>query len=228
MNLGTIIIGFTILGISIITAPVVLLQDAHQHGHGEHDEMKQSETKMEGQDPQAGVTKKAPIYITSEELHSGGGVPKGWSFTVPPGDSKAGRQAFIDLECFKCHVVASEDFPDVTRGTGDVGPELTGMGAFHPPEYFAESILNPNAVITIGQGFTGSDNLSIMPNYNDTLTLRQLIDLVAYLKGLTGGGHHIGHGQQAGHGQHQEDHGQYEDHEQHQEGHRQPQEEHKH
>lgn len=62
------------------------------------------------------------------------------------------------------------------------------MGQNHPAEYLAESILNPNRVLIEGPGFTGPDGLSKMPEYADTMTLRQLIDLVAYLKSLTTGG----------------------------------------
>jgi hypothetical protein len=58
------------------------------------------------------------------------------------------------------------------------------MGANHPAEYFAESILNPNAVIVTGPGHTGTDGLSVMPDYRDTLTVAELIDLVAYLRAL--------------------------------------------
>src|SRR2546422_3347053 len=34
-----------------------------------------------------------------------------------------------------------------------------------PAEYFAESILSPNAVILDGPGYTGPDGKSIMPSY---------------------------------------------------------------
>ena len=61
------------------------------------------------------------------------------------------------------------------------------MGSHHPPEYFAESILNPNRVIILGPGYTGADGLSKMPSYADTMTLKQLTDLVAYLKSLSDG-----------------------------------------
>lgn len=136
---------------------------------------------------------RGPIRITMEELHQLGGVPKGWRFTIPPGDPERGRQVFIQMECYRCHAVQGEQFPTVERKTGEVGPDLTGMGAFHPAEYLAESLLDPNAVILLGQGFTGPDGLSIMPEYNDTLTLRQLIDLVAYLKSLTPKEEHAHH-----------------------------------
>jgi mono/diheme cytochrome c family protein len=122
-----------------------------------------------------------------EELHRHGGVPPGWHFAVPPGDPKEGRGVFLKLECFTCHAVKGEQTPTVARTAEDVGPELTGMGSHHPAAYLAESILNPNAVIVTGPGHVGPDGLSRMPDYGDVLTVRQLIDLVAYLKTLTAG-----------------------------------------
>ncbi len=138
--------------------------------------------------PPAPPERGKPIRTTMEELHKTGGVPPGWKFTLPAGDPVKGRQVFVDLECFSCHQVKGEAFPP--GRTGGPGPELTGMGSQHPAEYFAESILNPNAVIIEGPGFTGPDGLSKMPDYNDTLTVRQLLDLVAYLKSLMARGDH--------------------------------------
>jgi len=135
--------------------------------------------------PAAGA--KPPAPISMEELHRSGGVPRGWKFTLPPGDPKTGRELFAKLECNKCHEV-KPDFPK-TGGAGDVGPELTGMGAHHPAEYFAQSIVDPNAVILAGPGFTGPDGRSIMPDYRDSLTFVELVDLVAYIKSLGGGEH---------------------------------------
>jgi mono/diheme cytochrome c family protein len=146
--------------------------------------------------------------MTMEELHRHGGVPPGWQFTLPAGNLDVGRQVFIDMKCYACHTVAGEKFPAHQRDIGDVGPDLTGMGAFHPAAYFAEAIINPNAVIVLGDGYSGPDGLSRMPEYNDSLTLAQLIDLVAYLKSLqagpekTGSGmHHGSHLPHKGHAQ---------------------------
>jgi mono/diheme cytochrome c family protein len=130
----------------------------------------------------------APVRITMGELHRHGGVPTGWRFALPAGDPKEGRRVFEKLECFACHEVKGEGFAAGLKQAGDVGPELTGMGAHHPPGYLAEAVVNPNAVIVIGPGYTGPDGLSRMPEYNDLLTVRQLIDLVAYLASL-GSGH---------------------------------------
>jgi hypothetical protein len=86
--------------------------------------------------------------------------------------------------------VQGESFPAVAQDPTRRGPGLAGMGDHHPSEYFAESILNPNAVIVTGPGHTGPDGLSIMPDFRDSLTLAEVIDLVAYLRSLTGGDTH--------------------------------------
>jgi mono/diheme cytochrome c family protein len=95
------------------------------------------------------------------------------------------EEVFIRLECFQCHAVKRERFPEPGKEPSGLGPELTGMGGHHPAEYFAESILNPNAVIIAGPGYTEADGLSIMPDYRESLTVAELIDLVAYCKSLT-------------------------------------------
>ncbi|MFQ5847808.1 MAG: c-type cytochrome [Candidatus Methylomirabilales bacterium] len=128
---------------------------------------------------------KGPTRITMEELHRHGGTPPGWTFTVPAGDPQAGRGVFIKLECYSCHRVEGETFP--SGGEHKPGPDLTGMGGHHPAPYLAEAILDPNAVIVTGPGFTGKDGRSIMPSYADLLTLEQWVNLVAYLKSLTPG-----------------------------------------
>ena len=136
----------------------------------------------------------APRRVSEDELHRHGGVPRGWKFSVPPGDAARGRELFRELECYKCHEIKTEKFPVPADGKYG-GPELTGMGRIHPSEYIAESILFPNAVIVDEPGATGPDGLSLMPSYADSLSLTEWLDLVAYLKGLTEGGEHPeGHG----------------------------------
>lgn len=128
---------------------------------------------------------------------SGLAMPKGWRFAMPVGDHHAGRQVFIDFECFKCHEVRGEDFPAPKAEQGDVGSVLSGMGAMHPAEYFAEVMIDPNASVawrikhhkTEQKGYLGPDGKSKMPSYNDTMSIQQLIDVVAYMKSLTAGAH---------------------------------------
>jgi len=137
----------------------------------------------------------APARIGMDPLHRHGGVPPGWRFAFPPGDPKAGRDVFAKLECYRCHPVKGAGFPEAPAPSDEVGPELTAMGSHHPAEYFAESILNPNAVILEAPGYAGPDGLSIMPDYRESLTVSELIDLVAFLKSLSvgdGQGDHAG------------------------------------
>jgi Cytochrome c len=145
---------------------------------------------------------KAPITITMEELHRHGGVPPGWQFRFPDGDPAAGRAVFAKLECYQCHAIQGESFPQTSAQAGNVGPELTGMGDHHPFEYFVESILNPNAIIVMGPGYTDAAGMSIMPDYRDSLTVTELIDLVTYMKSLKGEHAHAAAAHPDGHGEH--------------------------
>jgi hypothetical protein len=58
------------------------------------------------------------------------------------------------------------------------------MGQLHPPEYFAESIINPSAVIERGRGYAAPDGSSKMPSYSESVTVQETIDLVAFLRQL--------------------------------------------
>ena len=115
--------------------------------------------------------------------HGDHGTPTGWRLTWPAGDPARGRDVFTRYECFSCHEVRGEPFP-VSHDAENVGPELAAMGPAHEAEYFVEAIINPNAVVEGGRGYEAADGSSKMPSYNDTLTVQELLDLVAYLKAL--------------------------------------------
>jgi Cytochrome c len=136
--------------------------------------------------------------------HADHHTPEGWQFAWPQGDPLKGREVFVKLECFSCHEVNGEKFP---APGGGVGPELSGMGPLHEAAYFAEAIINPNAVIETGKGYEAADGASKMPSFNDLVTLQEVIDLVAYLKGLKPpveppASHGTRSGPSGGHGRH--------------------------
>jgi mono/diheme cytochrome c family protein len=115
------------------------------------------------------------------DMPMGHGTPKDWKFTLPKGDPGKGRAVFEKLECYSCHEVRGESFPAPTiKASG--GPELAQMGPMHPPEFFAESVVNPSAVVD--PEYRAPDGSSRMPAYNDEITVQELIDLVAYLAAL--------------------------------------------
>jgi hypothetical protein len=72
------------------------------------------------------------------------------------------------------------------------------MGPLHDDAYFAESIINPSALIEKGKGYAGPDGSSKMPSFNDSMTIQDVIDLVAYLRGLKPPGKSAGVGEAAG------------------------------
>jgi cytochrome c5 len=60
-------------------------------------------------------------------------VPKGWKFSFPDGDPKAGKTVFMNMQCYSCHAIQipGEKLPS---DAGGIGPELTGYSAL-PKEY---------------------------------------------------------------------------------------------
>ena len=115
------------------------------------------------------------------------GMPADWKFSLPKGDPAQGREIFVQLECYKCHEIKGETFPAMAKGESGIGPELSQMAGMHPIEFYAESIVNPNAVIDPedkSRGYLGEDGKSKMPDYSDVLTVKQLADLAIYLASL--------------------------------------------
>jgi mono/diheme cytochrome c family protein len=148
-----------------------------------------SASPSDGQEHRHGQAPSAPatsVRISMEALHAAGGVPRGWRFTPPAGDPRAGRQVFVDFKCYTCHAIKGEQFPLPPGESATAGPDLTGMGGHHPAGYLAESIMNPSAVLVEGPGYIGGDGRSIMPASPD-MTLAQLANVVAYLGTQRGG-----------------------------------------
>jgi mono/diheme cytochrome c family protein len=91
------------------------------------------------------------------------------------GDAKAGATLFTSQGCGGCHTFK----PAGTNGT--IGPDLDKLAAYAKTanqgslEAFTdESIANPSAYIEKGYS-------NVMPNFGQTLSAKQIADLVAYL-----------------------------------------------
>ncbi len=104
--------------------------------------------------------------------------PIGWRFTMPRGDPAKGRAVFEKFECYDCHRVRGENFPEPTENA----PELSQMGPLHPVEFFAESVINPNAVVP--KGYQNAQGKSPMTDFTEKMTLRELIDVSSYIASL--------------------------------------------
>ncbi len=112
-------------------------------------------------------------------------LPKGWQFSLPPGDPVAGKAAIRKMECFACHRIPTGDFPEA-RTSGGVGPDLVPAYSKLPREYLAESIVNPHKYIAgTLEHYRGHQEVSSqMRDYSSLMTVRELIDIVEYLKHL--------------------------------------------
>ena len=75
-------------------------------------------------------------------------------------DPEKGKKLLVGLGCPSCHTL-----PGMARG-GNVGPDLSHVGAIHRPEYLLESIIKPNAIIVRAPGYFDPVNgLSTMPSF---------------------------------------------------------------
>ena len=104
------------------------------------------------------------------------------SLTLPKGDPDAGLVAFVELGCPSCHRVAGEeDLPQ--RVSANPGPTL---GRYHAGQKAARlglSIFAPSHEITATVR-EREDDLSPMPDFSEAMTVRQFLDVIAYLQSL--------------------------------------------
>jgi len=115
-------------------------------------------------------------------------LPKGWKFSLPGGDAAAGKDAFRKMECYGCHNVPGADFPEA-RSSGGVGPDLVAGYSKLPREFLAESIIDSHKYISgTLEHYRGLDQVSSkMGDYSSIMSVRELLDIVEFLKHLDGG-----------------------------------------
>jgi mono/diheme cytochrome c family protein len=112
------------------------------------------------------------VLPTAEQVI--GSVPTTTTAAAPPGDAKAGAVLFKSQGCGGCHTFK----PAGTNGT--IGPDLDKLAQYakaanQPLAAFTrESIANPSAYVEKGYQPT-------MPNFGQTLSAKQISDLVAYV-----------------------------------------------
>jgi sulfur-oxidizing protein SoxX len=106
-------------------------------------------------------------------------------FRLPDGDAAAGRAAFVELGCHGCHQVEGIDAK--FEGTGAASVPLGG-DTLRVRTYgdLVTSIINPSHRVAAGTDAdaVAPDGRSLMEyaQLNERMTVRQLIDLVAFLQ----------------------------------------------
>lgn len=105
-------------------------------------------------------------------------------FRLPDGDPDLGEATFVELECTSCHVISNHELPEPThKGPVQVtlGGEVTRVKTYGE---LVTSIINPSHKLVrwYPEEEVSKDGKSLMPYFNDRMTVSQLIDLVAFLQ----------------------------------------------
>ncbi len=121
----------------------------------------------------AGCGGEQTVLSTAETVK--GTLPATTTAAVAAGNPKAGALLYKSQGCGGCHTFK----PAGSQGT--IGPDLDKLAAYAKSanngtleEFARESIANPTAYVE--KGFQPT-----MPNFGQTLTAKQISDLVAYL-----------------------------------------------
>jgi mono/diheme cytochrome c family protein len=106
--------------------------------------------------------------------------------TLPAGNARTGRQAFLDLKCYVCHRKAGEVGLPAPFGASR-GPDLDETVQRQSASDVAAAIVAPSHSMSVRtpqalRPGLERESSSPMGDVSATLTVRQLSDLLAYLK----------------------------------------------
>ena len=108
----------------------------------------------------------------------------GKGFRLPDGDAQKGQEVFVELQCNICHQVSGTELPTPIQS----GPvTITLGGTVRSVMTYGElvsSVINPShkLISSYPKEEVSQDGKSLMTNYNDRMTVQQLINLVAFLQ----------------------------------------------
>jgi len=103
------------------------------------------------------------------------------TLVMPEGHPDAGRQAFLKLGCASCHAVGWEpEFPAPL--SANPGPGLDRSLTMQTAGGIATSIIVPSHYVPAKIRRTAEGQVSPMADYTEAMTVRQLIDVVSYLR----------------------------------------------
>jgi len=118
-------------------------------------------------------------------LSSCGSDPRSASgFRLPDGDAATGQALFVELQCNACHTIAGLE----VAAPIEAGPVavLLGGPVARVKTYgdLVSSVINPShkLIRSYPKEAISKDGKSLMRVYNETMTVQQLIDLVAFLQ----------------------------------------------
>ena len=106
--------------------------------------------------------------------------PRG--FSLPAGDAERGKTAFVALQCNACH-----SSPDVEHLEGEDALAVVLGGEVGRVKTYADlvtSVINPSHRLALGYPLEeiADGKQSRMRNYNQLMSVQELIDVVSYLQ----------------------------------------------
>ncbi len=126
------------------------------------------------------------IAIICTACDSGPTATRG--FSLPEGDAEKGKQVFSRFQCLACHTISGYDQKELGE---DINKEMeysiTLGGEVNRAKTYAQlltAIINPSHRFSpnFSPESVQIDGVSKMKNYNDVMTVSQLIDLVSFLQ----------------------------------------------
>ena len=102
---------------------------------------------------------------------------------APAGDPQAGRQAFVALGCGSCHAVQGDrelSRPVTSAPVPVLGPAHGKLS----PGKIASAIVSPSHTVSKEVQAKTEGKLSPMADFSASMTVRQLVDVVAYVRSL--------------------------------------------
>ena len=106
-------------------------------------------------------------------------------FRIPEGSVEMGKQAFVNLDCIRCHSIAGVtdiDKPVIVRDIHIVlGGETTRVKTYGQ---LVTSVIYPSHIIRpqYRGDYVDRDGNSEMPDFTEAMTVKQMINLVTFLE----------------------------------------------
>jgi len=112
------------------------------------------------------------------------GPKSSMGFRLPDGDIEKGKAAFVELKCHLCHTVAGGELPPpevVPPVMVNLGGQVRNVKTYGD---LVTSIINPSHRLAKGyqKELITIDGKSRMTDYTEVMTVRQMINLVAFLQ----------------------------------------------
>ncbi|MFT5166019.1 MAG: sulfur-oxidizing protein SoxX [Saprospiraceae bacterium] len=107
---------------------------------------------------------------------------EGRGFALPAGDITSGKATFIKLSCNECHSITGIDWKGNPENLNvPLGGKVTTLKSYGE---LVTSVINPSHKLArvYQQTVENENNSSKMNNYNEVMTVQELVDIITFLQ----------------------------------------------